>query len=750
MLKRISLAFLSLLTIQIGYSQCQTIIPSIDPSITGTIEIDPTTGDDIIFYDICQGESIFFDGDVEFPQNNTTYLQTPQSSIYTWSNNGGNYQVGYNTNYNFPDAGGYEIVLDIEDVNGCTNTVISKVFVRVSTTPEITLTADPSTVCPNTNSDLEAIIEFTPTTWEIDYNNTFSEELFIPDGPSCPPGAYETAIEFNSFLPNQSLTDINDFLRVCIEMEHTWMGDIMINLHAPNGNTVILLEDQNGAGVGNGMGGTDLGLPGNNDSWNDECDPTENPAGTGFTYCWSPNPTTDNWHQLSDNGQLDNPVQESVVASSTNIFSDYNNSFNTIVNTPLNGTWTVEVIDTWGGDNGWIFQWWIDFDIDILPTNWSFTPSIESGAWQQAATTTNINNNTMTINPPTPGLYSYDYVIEDNFGCEYSESVQIEAINGVELQSSTTSPDECTQGIGSATIEGVGGLEPYLYFWTTLGISGPNANNLTSGSYPYSITDAQGCIFEGVTIVDQIGLEVELEVLDSSDDICELGMGEMLVQATSGTAPFSFNWANSSSVSALGTNLLTGLQSVVATDFNGCQGEVSYFIENTPPPFAEFSYLLDSCTNELTLFNETDDIISSFWQMGENLTSTQQNTSVSLDEGGIYPVTLITANEYCADTLTKVIDLTHTSAFNRIKFANVFTPNGDLTNDYFTIRGLKECDHGVLRIFNRWGEEMYYSINPLLEPWDGNHLGFGVSEGAYFYVLDLKNIQLKGVLNLYR
>ena len=348
MLKRISLAFLSLLTIQIGYSQCQTIIPSIDPSITGTIEIDPTTGDDIIFYDICQGESIFFDGDVEFPQNNTTYLQTPQSSIYTWSNNGGNYQVGYNTNYNFPDAGGYQIVLDIEDGNGCTNTIISKVFVRVSTTPEITLTADPSTVCPNTNSDLEAIIEFTPTTWEIDYNNTFSEELFIPDGPSCPPGAYETAIEFNSFLPNQSLTDINDFLRVCIEMEHTWMGDIMINLHAPNGNTVILLEDQNGAGAGNGMGGTDLGLPGNNDSWNDECDPTENPAGTGFTYCWSPNPTTDNWHQLSDNGQLDNPVQESIVASSTNIFSDYNNSFNTIVNTPLNGTWTVEVIDTWG------------------------------------------------------------------------------------------------------------------------------------------------------------------------------------------------------------------------------------------------------------------------------------------------------------------------------------------------------------------------------------------------------------------
>lgn len=748
--KNLLLVIFFFTTNQFLCAQCQSILPLISATNSVTVEIDPTNGEQVFFYDICQGETINFLGDAEYSENGDFYEQSNGSSVFTWSNNGGNFEVGINSNYTFSEGGGYEIALDIEDINGCTNTIISKVFVRVSTTPEITLSADPLTVCPNTNSDLEAIIEFMPTTWEIDYNNTFSEELFIPDGPSCPPGAYETSIEFNSFLPNQNLTDINDFLRVCIEMEHTWMGDIMINLHAPNGNTVILLADQNGAGVGNGMGSTNLGLPENNDSFSDECEPSANLAGEGYTYCWSPNPSTDNWHQLSDNGLLDNPVQESVVASNTNIFSDYNNSFNTIVNTPLNGTWTVEVIDTWGGDNGWIFQWWIDFDVEILPSNWSFTPSIESGAWQQAATTTNINNNTMTINPPTPGLYSYEYVIEDNFGCEYSESVQIEAINGVELQSSTSNPDECTQGIGSATIEGVGGLEPYLYFWPTIGISGPNANNLNAGSYPYSITDAQGCIFEGVTIIDQIGLEVELEVLDSTDDICELGIGEMLVQATSGTAPFSFNWANSSSVSALGTNLLTGLQSVVATDLNGCQGDISYFIENIPPPAAEFSYLLDSCTNKLTLFNETYDIVSSLWKFGENLTSTQQNTSVSLDEGGVYPVTLITANEYCADTLTQVIDLTHTSAFNRIKFANVFTPNGDLTNDYFTIRGLKDCDNGVLRIFNRWGAEIYYSIDPLLEPWDGNHLGFEVSEGAYFYILDLKTIQLKGVLNLYR
>ena len=750
MLKNIGLLALFLVGFELAFSQCQSIIPSISSSTPFSIEVDPINGEEIFFYDICQGESITFEGSALFPENNTNYEQTIASSTFTWANNGGNFLTGITTNYTFLEGGGYEVILNIEDANDCSNLIIAKVFIRVSTTPEITLSADPLSVCPNTNSELEALIEFTPTTWEIDYNNTFSEELFIPDGPSCPPGGYETEIEFNSFLPNQTLADINDFLSVCIEMEHTWMGDIMINLQAPNGNTVVLLEDQNGAGVGNGMGSINLGLPENNDSFFDECSGEENPAGTGYTYCWSPNPNTGNWHDLESDGQLENPVQESVIISNTNIFSAYNNSFNSLINTPLNGTWTVEVIDTWGGDNGWIFQWWIDFNVDILPSNWSFTPSIESGEWQESETTVVVNGNIMTINPPTPGMYEYEYTIEDNFGCEYSEFVEIEAISGVELLSDVSVPDECTQGIGSATVEGIGGLEPYIYFWPTMGIAGQTISNLTSGAYPFTITDSQGCIFDGVSLVQQEGIEVELELVESSNDICELGYGEMLVAPTSGTPPFSYAWENSNSIAALGTNLVTGLQTVSATDLNGCEGDLSYFIGNTPPPIAEFSYYLDSCTNEVLLFNETDDILYSLWKIGTESTSSQSSTSFQLEQGGVYPVTLISSTEYCSDTITQIIDLSSTDVLNRINFPNVFTPNNDFKNDYFTLNGLKECDYAVMRIFNRWGAEIFYTLNPLTEPWDGKHLGVEVAEGAYFYILDLKHTKLKGVLNLYR
>ena len=750
MLKKISIILVCLLSSEFALAQCQSIVPSITPNSTPSIEIDPDNGQEVLFYDICQGESITFEGDALFPENNTNYEQTIASSTFTWTNNGGNVQTGISTTYTFANAGGYEVVLNVEDVNACANLIIVKVFIRVSTTPEINLSADPLTVCPTMNSELEALIEFTPTTWYSYYNNIFSEELFIPDGPACPPGAYQTEIEFNSFLPNQTLTDVNDFLRVCIDMEHSYLGDIMINLHAPNGSTVVLLEDQNGIGSGNGMGGEGLGLPENNDSFDNACSGEENPAGTGYTYCWSPNPSTGSLQDLNNSGQLQNPVQESVIAGNTNIFSAYNNSFNNLVNSPLNGTWAVEVIDTYNFDNGWIFQWWIDFNVDLLPSYWSFTPSIESGEWQESETTVVVNGNSMTINPPIPGIYEYEYTLVDNFGCEYSDFVEIEAINGVELQTNVNIPDECTQAIGSATIEGIGGLEPYTYSWPTLGFSGQTAGNLNSGTYPYTITDAQGCVFEGLAIVDQVGLEVELELLESSDDICELGYGEMLVAPISGSPPYSYDWANSNSTSALGTNLFTGLQTVVATDVNGCTGDFSYFIGNIPPPEAEFSYYLDSCTFELTLTDETDGAIYSHWEIGTNLTSSQTTTSLHLTPGLAYPITLISSIEYCSDSVVQTVDLTLSSVLDRIKFPNVFTPNNDFINDYFTIKGLKYCDKGSLRIFNRWGEEVYYTLHPEEEPWNGKKQGLEVSEGAYFYVLDLTYTKLKGVLNLYR
>ena len=119
--------------------------------------------------------------------------------------------------------------------------------------------------------------------------------------------------------------------------------------------------------------------------------------------------------------------------------------------------------------------------------------------------------------------------------------------------------------------------------------------------------------------------------------------------------------------------------------------------------------------------------------------------------GGTFTVTLIASAGPCSDTAYTVIVLQ--DSLNLI-IPNVFTPNGDGTNDFFTIRsaGVKEIS---LQIFNRWGEKMYELTGPKAS-WDGvGSNGTKVADGTYFYFVkaygyDSKEIEQHGTVNLFR
>ena len=64
-----------------------------------------------------------------------------------------------------------------------------------------------------------------------------------------------------------------------------------------------------------------------------------------------------------------------------------------------------------------------------------------------------------------------------------------------------------------------------------------------------------------------------------------------------------------------------------------------------------------------------------------------------------------------------------------------FSPNGDGINETFRIEGLERYPNHVLRIYNRWGNEVYRSRN-YQSDWDGDWRGTGLPDGTYFYLLD--------------
>lgn len=77
---------------------------------------------------------------------------------------------------------------------------------------------------------------------------------------------------------------------------------------------------------------------------------------------------------------------------------------------------------------------------------------------------------------------------------------------------------------------------------------------------------------------------------------------------------------------------------------------------------------------------------------------------------------------------------------------NVFTPNGDGSNDFFIPFPYKYVESIDLHIYNRWGEEVFNSTDPDIL-WDGLHRTSKklCSDGVYYYVCKVYEIRLKGV-----
>jgi gliding motility-associated-like protein len=67
---------------------------------------------------------------------------------------------------------------------------------------------------------------------------------------------------------------------------------------------------------------------------------------------------------------------------------------------------------------------------------------------------------------------------------------------------------------------------------------------------------------------------------------------------------------------------------------------------------------------------------------------------------------------------------------------NVITPNNDGDNDYLLIPCLDNYPEHEVIIFNRWGDEVFFSDN-YKQDWDARWRGNPLEEGTYFYILKI-------------
>jgi gliding motility-associated-like protein len=342
---------------------------------------------------ICQGTTVSMNGSGTYPQNNAAYAQSDATSIFNWSTYDGANPVGQNVSHTFNNEGGFLVQLEIEDIQGCTNAVVVEQEIHVSTTPNfIGTVGNPTPICLGEQASFNGAVS------AVAFDKSCVQPVFppiaLPDGSGV---SYETSVDLECFSTGQTLTNINDLISICVNMEHSYMGDLEIDIECPSGQTVILKGFPGG-------GSTNLGIPGNIGG---------SSAGIGFNYCWTPNATNGTW--------VGNAGGNSTLAAGT-YASD--NLMSGLVGCDLNGVWTLTITDYWSGDNGYLFDWGINFDPAIIPPSVSFTPTIVSQNWQADPTILS-GTNPINVEPIVAGNACYIYKVTDDFGCNYDTTVCI-------------------------------------------------------------------------------------------------------------------------------------------------------------------------------------------------------------------------------------------------------------------------------------------------------------------------------------
>ena len=190
-----------------------------------------------------------------------------------------------------------------------------------------------------------------------------------------------------------------------------------------------------------------------------------------------------------------------------------------------------------------------------------------------------LGQTTQTVNNVPSG--SYTVVMTDNTGCPSSSTVTVSNSNA--SYSATGTLISCPNGTdGTATAVMTPAIGNITYLWDDpLGQTTQTATGLSSGTYSCTVTSDVGCSGTASVTINEIP-EMTAILSNQVDVSCNSGNDGVLNWVISnGTAPYSFAWDNSNSITSEANDLVVGEHTVTVTDQNGC---VAFFTATLNEP----------------------------------------------------------------------------------------------------------------------------------------------------------------------
>ncbi|MBR9919687.1 MAG: T9SS type B sorting domain-containing protein [Bacteroidetes bacterium] len=365
-----------------------------------------------------------------------------------------------------------------------------------------------------------------------------------------------------------------------------------------------------------------------------------------------------------------------------------------------------------------------------------------------------------TINDLAPNTYMS--VITDAKGCTFQFTATVtepdEFIALIDDQNTLDTVSCFGDSDGVITVTAQGGnldISTFLsYSWQDNIASGSSASNLPAGVYSVTVSDVNGCedeinveIFEPTEIMFELG---EIEPIP-----CAGQQTFLTVDTAYGGTGFSNLWYSFSVDNAVNQSLGTpipifaGPHTVTVEDDNGCTVDTLLNILEPAPILLEYPDVVEVELGDSVVLQPS--LLQLVVPLDEDSVYWTPLTYLSFGDNLLEPVvTPITDTNYeiliydengCPAFATVRVEVDKNI---NVYIPNIFSPDGNGLNDYFQVfTGAGVQQVRSLRIFDRWGEMVFYKTNmpggaPETDGWDGTFRGKRMNSGVYVYMAEVE------------
>ena len=364
------------------------------------------------------------------------------------------------------------------------------------------------------------------------------------------------------------------------------------------------------------------------------------------TYIWSSGATTD-----SVSGLTAGPYSVDVIDGNGCVNSGF---FNITEPNPIIVLENTNNINCNGGSDG------------------SFTLNISGGITDYSVSTSSFTQNltggisTFTT-PNTLSAANYIYTITDSNGCIYTDNITLTSPSPITVTEIIN--DVSCFGLTDANVNLIisGGIPSYTEDWGVY-----NAASLPMGTFSYSVTDNNSCIYTNTININEPN-ELLISSTQNNISTCGANDGNIDVTILGGTIPYSFSWSSGQNNEDI-NSLAAGTYTLTVTDANLCTNTLSVILTEPTTPILNYTQNNTSCNlgNDGSINLSVSAGIAPYQYNWSNSSTTPNIFNLS---AGIYTVNVIDGNN-CI--VTENITITEPTAINVISTqTNVTNCNGN-------------------------------------------------------------------------